>query len=189
MHTYMIPARPPHSIILTAVSRSESFCDVDVCFIHSYDQKLFQVNNNSSSMHCDNLLEPVPHCIPHTRDAASIIQAPDAIPPDYILRDRPRADVRFRRHLRAALDKFGRRRNYKGCEAAGCACEPDFGKGGLRGGAVGEEGERAVVGYEEESVEGAVAEDGCCCAYAMEFLSVILSSWIACVVGNGSAHL
>jgi hypothetical protein len=135
------------------------------------------------------LLEPIPHGIPHTRDPAPIVQATDAIPPHYILCDRPRADVRFSRHLRAALDELGGCGDDKGCKAAGCACEPDFGKGGLRGGAVGEEGERAVVGYEEESVEGAVAEDRCCCAYAMEFLSVILSSWIACVVGNGSAHL
>jgi hypothetical protein len=41
-----------------------------------------------------------------------------------------------------------------------------------------EEGERAVVGYEEEGVEGAVAEDGGCCAYAGEIGVGILRAQI-----------
>lgn len=54
----------------------------------------------------------------------------------------------------------------KGCETAGGTGKPDFGEGGRDGGGVVEEGERAVVGYEEDGIEGAVAENGCCGAYA-----------------------
>jgi len=39
-----------------------------------------------------------------------------------------------------------------------------------------QEREGAVVGYEEESVQGAIAEEGCCCAYAGVVRSVCCHS-------------
>lgn len=70
------------------------------------------------------------------------------------------------RYLRAALDKFCWCRYDKGCEAACGAGKEDFRERVWRGGRVGEERERAVVGHEEEGIECAITEDRCCCAYA-----------------------
>lgn len=68
--------------------------------------------------------------------------------------------------LRPALDQLGGRADEEGGEASGraCAVHLEQGRGGIGG--VMEECEGAVVGYEEEGIEGAVAEEWCCCAYA-----------------------
>jgi hypothetical protein len=71
--------------------------------------------------------------------------------------------------LRAAFYELGGRADEEGCEAACGTGKVDGGEGGWCGGGRGrglEEGKRPVVGYEEESVEGAVAEDRGGGAYA-----------------------
>jgi hypothetical protein len=65
--------------------------------------------------------------------------------------------------LCADLDQLRRRRHDKRRQPAEHARDVDLRVGRWGGG--GEQLERAVVGYEEEGVEGAVAEDGSGCSY------------------------
>ena len=71
--------------------------------------------------------------------------------------------------LGADFYEFGGGADDEGGEASGGACDPDFCEGSRELGGVVEGGEGAVVGYEEEGVEGAVAEQGGCGAYAEVF--------------------
>lgn len=89
------------------------------------------------------------------------------------------------RHLRAAFYQFRRRGHDEGRQTACCACEPDFREGFGRIGR-GEEAECAIVCYEEQGIEGAVAEDGCCGAYTGD---VLLGLEPGEVVGWGICYL
>lgn len=66
----------------------------------------------------------------------------------------------------SAFDELGRGGDDKGSEAGGGACSPDIQEGLRDGGRVAKKFERAIVGYEEDGVEGTVADYGCGRAYA-----------------------
>jgi len=69
--------------------------------------------------------------------------------------------------LCSALDQFCRCGHDEGCQATGGTGQPDLGEGLGRSGRSRkgvEQGEAAVVGGEEEGVEGAVGEDGGSCS-------------------------
>lgn len=77
--------------------------------------------------------------------------------------------MRLRRYLGAAFDQLRGRGDDKGRETSCCACEPDFCKAVVVVVVVvwicgRQEGESAIVGYEEEGIQSAVGENGCCCA-------------------------
>jgi hypothetical protein len=103
-----------------------------------------------------DLLKPITHRIPHARNRPAIVQPPYPFRAPSIPRNCPRADRR-QRDLGAAFDELGRRGDDEGGETAEGAGAPDFVEILGVGWGVGEEGEGAVVGDEEDGVEGAIA--------------------------------
>lgn len=96
--------------------------------------------------------------------------------------------MRLSGHLCAAFHELGRRGHDKGCETTCCAGEEYIGEVGgiccgLGGG--GEQGQCAVVGYEEKRVECAIGEDGGCCAYTIVASALL---W-HCYMRRGFTHL
>ena len=130
-----------------------------------------------------NSLKPIAYRIPQTSYTTAIIQAPDALYSPHIPRYRPGCCGRVGRDLGPALYQFRRRADDKGGQAACCAGEEDFGEVCRRRGILVEQGEGAVVGYEEEGVESAVAKYRCCCACTEPFYSLASFSSLSCLFG------
>jgi len=130
-----------------------------------------------------NSLKPIAYRIPQTSYTTAIIQASDALYSPHIPRYRPGCCGRVGRDLGPALYQFRRRADDKGGQAACCAGEEDFGEVCRRRGILVEQGEGAVVGYEEEGVESAVAKYRCCCACTEPFYSLASFSSLSCLFG------
>jgi hypothetical protein len=121
------------------------------------------------------VLKPVTHSIPSTRYPAPMIQSAYSLGPPHIFCYLPRTNLLIGGHLRTAFYKLGRSADNEGCESACCAGAPDLGEGDGKGGGFMEEGKSSVVGYEEQGIEGSIANNRRCAAYARAVGSACLS--------------